>query len=129
MRCAVCGTEVNRPQRSDRRPACTVECRTILEHGHSRNGEPYDWGLSAMKRAAAAGATQIEYISQADVFVRDGWICYLCGEPTDQGVDALHPDSPTVDHVLALSIGGQHVRNNVATAHLRCNSSKQDRSL
>jgi len=35
--------------------------------------------------------------------------------------------SASLDHIFPLSLGGDHVRENVHAAHLRCNISKNNR--
>lgn len=78
------------------------------------------------RRAAKAGAT-IERFTHAEVFERDGWICQLCGDPTD--CTAIFPDplSPSLDHIVPLSRGGEHSRANTQCAHLSCNIQKGNR--
>jgi HNH endonuclease len=128
--CAVCGTLIMRPYASSRQPACSVECRRHLQLGHEPAGPgAYDWTSDAATRARQAGATVIEPFDRNEVFERDGWICYLCERPVDRMVSIFHGDSPTIDHVVPLSRGGEHSMRNAATTHLRCNSSKQDRVI
>lgn len=128
--CTVCGTHIARPVKSDRRPACSVACRTVLQYDHEPSvSAGYDWSDMAVIRARRLGATVIEPFDREAVFERDGWTCYLCGLPVQRGVSAFDPDSATVDHVVPLSRGGEHSVRNARTAHLRCNSAKQDRAL
>lgn len=124
--CVICGAIVMRQPRSDRRPTCSIACRTALEHGDTAIGGGYDWATAAMRRARLAGAHTIHHIERADVFERDGWTCYLCHRPLDPAADPYDPSSPTIDHVVPLSRGGQHVLDNVRTACLGCNSAKQE---
>ena len=128
--CTVCGTSIARPPSNVRRPACSVQCRAVIEFGHA-SGVPsgYDWNLYAVYRARLAGATVIEPFDRESVFDRDGWNCYLCHLPVDRQASAFDPHSATVDHVVPLSRGGEHSMRNARTAHLRCNSAKQDREL
>jgi 5-methylcytosine-specific restriction endonuclease McrA len=70
---------------------------------------------------------------------RDGLLCWLCGQWTDpddfdlvEGRDrrsavACGPTYPTLDHVVALSRGGDHVGDNVRLACHACNTRKGDR--
>lgn len=83
-----------------------------------------DWAEDAQRRARDAGATVIELIYRIDVFERDAWVCHLCGRPTEPMASIYDPASPTVDHVVSLSTGGQHTMSNVRCAHLLCNSVK-----
>jgi HNH endonuclease len=128
--CTVCGKPIARPASSVRRPACSVQCRAVIEFGHA-TGVPsgYDWKTFAARRARDAGATVVHPFDRETVFERDNWTCYLCSLPVLQGVSAFDPNSATVDHVIPLSRGGEHSVRNARTAHLRCNSAKQDRTL
>lgn len=75
------------------------------------------------RRARKAGAER-EAIRRQDVFDRDGWICQLCGRPTDRQSKAPQPNAPVVDHIVPLAVGGAHTFNNVQCAHFLCNSKK-----
>ncbi|WP_369851284.1 HNH endonuclease [Cryobacterium sp. Y82] len=51
-------------------------------------------------------------------------MCQICGAEVDQSI--LYPEgwSATLDHVVALSRGGNHTPENTVLAHLRCNLAK-----
>ncbi len=70
------------------------------------------------------GAATSEPIIPADIFIRDGWACGLCGEVVDPDLAYPDPMSKSLDHVLPLSRGGAHVESNVQLAHLSCNIRK-----
>jgi endogenous inhibitor of DNA gyrase (YacG/DUF329 family) len=128
--CAICGIQIMRPYSSNRRPACSVACRTQLQGGSATlRPSGYDWSVDAVHRARQAGATVIEPFGRDEIFRRDDWTCYLCKEPVNRKASPFHPDSPTIDHIMPLSKGGEHSKRNAATAHLRCNSIKQDRAV
>ncbi len=55
-----------------------------------------------------------------EIAERDGWRCHLCGRKVKRGAASL-------DHLIPISAGGEHVRSNVALAHHRCNSLRSDR--
>lgn len=55
-----------------------------------------------------------------DIFKRDNAKCHLCRKPV-----ARHDAS--MDHIIPLSLGGEHSLVNVALAHQSCNSSKNNR--
>lgn len=57
------------------------------------------------------------------LLVRDGNLCWLCGEPfTNHGDGA-----PTLDHVIPRSKGGVRANSNLRLAHRRCNHLRGDR--
>lgn len=63
----------------------------------------------------------IERFDPLEVYERDHWHCGICGQEVDPEV--LHPDamSASLDHVVPLSRGGDHTRDNSVLAHLICN--------
>lgn len=68
-----------------------------------------------------------EKISRLDVFERDNWTCHICRRKIDKTLRLPHPLAATLDHILPLCRGGQHVYSNVAAAHAYCNFTKSDR--
>lgn len=80
-------------------------------------------GKGHVSRAAFYGG-EYEYINSRTVFARDGWVCQLCQRPVDEGLPWPHTESASLDHVVPLSRGGDHVRTNVQLAHLGCNIAK-----
>jgi len=52
---------------------------------------------------------------------RDGWVCWLCGDPIDQALLPPHQKSGSADHVVALAKGGSDDDENLRAAHLGCN--------
>lgn len=70
-----------------------------------------------------------EVIADLEIFERDGWTCQLCGEPVLPFIKGLHPRQATLDHVVPVSRGGEHVASNLQLAHLGCNSAKRDRMV
>jgi hypothetical protein len=55
---------------------------------------------------------------------RDNWRCQLCHRKINRKLKWPHPMSPSLDHILPLSLGGKHEPENVQLAHIRCNSLK-----
>ncbi|MEU0359929.1 HNH endonuclease [Streptomyces cyaneofuscatus] len=77
--------------------------------GNPRNGRPYR-RLVASLRAA-------------------GGPCWLCGHNIDTSLDAKHPMSFTLDHLVPLSRGGDLLDPaNARAAHRRCNSARGNRA-
>lgn len=69
----------------------------------------------------------VEEIQRSEIFLADGYRCYLCGRMTDKTKSYPHPKAPTIDHIIPLAKGGLHERSNCRTACARCNWAKQDR--
>jgi 5-methylcytosine-specific restriction endonuclease McrA len=127
VECVICGASIERVVSAARRPTCSVPCRSVLSgHDGSRGG--YEWATDAMERARKAGAVTIERVERLAILERDAWFCYLCGRQCEPTASPFDPASATVDHVIALSAGGQHVLANLRTACLACNSSKRERT-
>lgn len=77
----------------------------------------------ALKR----GAAEAEAFSYVEVYERDGWVCGVCGGPVDPQLAWPDPMSVSLDHVVPLSKGGPHCRENAQCSHLVCNTRKGDR--
>lgn len=66
----------------------------------------------------------VERIDPREVYEACGWLCGLCKANVDPTVPHPDPLSASLDHIVPLAAGGQHTRDNVQLAHLRCNMSK-----
>lgn len=78
-------------------------------------------------RSAAYGVRYDPHVTLKNVMKRDGGLCKLCGKPvdtTDRRGNGLGYYYPTIDHIVPLSKGGEHVMSNVQLAHMICNSRK-----
>lgn len=53
-----------------------------------------------------------------DVLARDGWVCWLCGQP----------GATTADHVTPVAHGGSDDPTNLRAAHASCNSARGGRT-
>lgn len=115
--CADCGEWFKQRNGSRRCVPCSIEYNT------KRRSESHGRRL----RAEAAGDRSIHWLPLGE---RDGWKCHLCGckVPKVAGT-AKNMDGATVDHLVPLVQGGEHVWENVALAHRRCNLSRGDRGL
>jgi 5-methylcytosine-specific restriction endonuclease McrA len=64
-------------------------------------------------------------ISWRTVGERDSWICHLCLRKVPQRPGkAKSPKGATVDHLIPLARGGEHIWENVGLAHRDCNMSR-----
>lgn len=75
------------------------------------------------RRARLRGAF-VEVVIPALVFERDLYICQICGQPCPSMATVPQPDAPTVDHIVALSNGGEHSYANTQCLCFMCNSTK-----
>jgi 5-methylcytosine-specific restriction endonuclease McrA len=76
----------------------------------------------ARRKARMRSAMVVEKIVPLDIFERDGWLCYLCGNPADV-------TTATLDHIIPVSHGGHHSAANCRCAHYLCNSRKCDKTI
>lgn len=112
--CVTCGRTFSTTQ--PRAEACSRACN--------------DRSPKAKERAAKRrGAGNTSPFSTAEIAERDGWMCGICGGRIPKR--AKHPDgrSLSIDHIVPLSEGGDHVPSNVQVAHLKCNLSKGVRAV
>lgn len=110
--CYVCGALIQQKKLSFRRRFCSLRCRRRVTDVTS---------LGRRKISV------VEPIPIAYLIKRDCGICQICGRKVNLAVSGRHPDGPTTDHIVPISRGGQHVKENVQLAHNKCNASKRDR--
>jgi len=79
------------------------------------------WRRDGAKRKASY-RLQAELFDPVEIFERDKWVCGICELPVESALKWPHPLSASLDHIVALSLGGPHTRANTRLAHLRCNS-------
>lgn len=91
--------------------------------------------VCSMRRndAKRVGVDEVETITLREVWERDHGRCYLCGRKTDwndyrtvNGWRVTGPRYPSRDHVIALSNGGTHTRDNIRLACFECNANKNN---
>ena len=81
------------------------------------------------RRARQRGAYVVDDVSWRIVAKRDGRNCKGCGAHTTVPGVPLRPDDATMDHVIALSQGGDHSIANAQLLCADCNSLKRDGSM
>ena len=78
-------------------------------------------------RALKLGA-KIEDFKAKEVFIRDRYICQACGIKTRPDYkNPNHPKYPNLDHIIPLSVGGEHSRRNTQCLCHQCNMEKGNR--
>lgn len=105
---------------------CTSECQKRARRSRERVAGTRSSDIH--RHRARKYGRAYERIKPHEIFERDGWICQLCSKRVPKTRVAPHPLSPTLDHIIPMSLpGGDHVRANVQLAHFICNSRKGDR--
>lgn len=72
-------------------------------------------------RGRVGRSAVVEQFSTREIAERDGWRCHICGKKVPDRLYKSRPLDPTLDHLVPVSVGGDHVKANVALAHNRCN--------
>jgi 5-methylcytosine-specific restriction endonuclease McrA len=101
-------------------------------HREERRAAAKEWRLANPDKLYAQWArkrlkrnphdTVVQEVDRQAVYVRDGGICQLCGEP-------VSPGRMTMDHKTPLTRGGAHSLENLQLAHRSCNSRKGTRTM
>ena len=73
-------------------------------------------------RAKRAGSEVIERVDYGRVMRESDGNCALCGLP-------MEPQEMSLDHIIPLSMGGNHTYENVQVAHISCNAAKGGNEL
>lgn len=83
----------------------------VADHGSDHNGRRSSW---------------IARWARASIYERDNWTCQICLEPVTKTFQWL-PDSPTLDHIIPRSRGGDSSFENLRTACWSCNTRRGNR--
>jgi 5-methylcytosine-specific restriction endonuclease McrA len=69
-------------------------------------------------------------ITWQEIAIRDQWTCQLCGLPTPKELRGQKaPSAPEIDHIVPVSKGGSHTRDNLQLLCRRCNGRKGARTM
>jgi len=72
-------------------------------------------------------AVAVESVDPIKVFDRDGWRCQLCGKKTPKAKRGTYSrNAPELDHIMPLSLGGEHSYRNTQCLCRSCNGSKSN---
>lgn len=84
---------------------------------------------ASARRQAKKRNAFIENVSTKKLAKMQNWDCHLCGGKISKTAKWPHPDSLSLDHLIPLSLGGEHSYYNCVAAHLRCNFLKSNNAV
>ena len=73
------------------------------------------------RRARIRGNRVGEVFTRTEIGERDDWVCGICGGFVDKTLRLPDRKSPSLDHIIPVSLGGEHSRANCRISHLICN--------
>lgn len=120
------------------KPQCSIDgcerehtakgfCLMHWKVGRRHSGAKWAVCSSDSKARATLYGADYKRFDKRSVFERDGWLCQLCDLPVDQSAAFPHPNSPSLDHIIPISLGGSHSPDNTQCSHLLCNQRKGNR--
>jgi hypothetical protein len=74
-----------------------------------------------VRRARKRDSGEIDRFERSEIGERDGWVCGICHEPIDPTLCFPNQQSPSLDHIVPLALGGTHTRANSRITHWICN--------
>lgn len=87
-------------------------------------GKLFHTGMYNDRRRVVEADVPSEQVFRVRVFIRDRWVCQICGLKTDRRVNRTEAFAPVLDHIYPLVRGGSHTYENVQCAHRICNQWK-----
>lgn len=120
--CAECGRKfapvAPKKQGPRRQKFCSLSCAR-------RASRRLRGGGKTRERVRRAGGHYDGGVTPRRVCERDGWRCRLCGCRTPKRLrGTVDPRAPEVDHIVPISMGGDHSWDNVQCLCRRCNAEK-----
>lgn len=79
------------------------------------------------RRAQKKSSARADKVLAAAVFARDDWTCGICSAPVNPDLAYPDPMSVSLDHIVPLSLGGEHTEANTRCSHLVCNVRRGNR--
>lgn len=124
--CDMCGVDVE-GCRSYSRARC-ADCRLKAKRAGNQKAKR-KYGRNHRQRARHHGVGYVPVPVKA-LYERDGYRCQICMKRCLRNAryskldGRIHPRSPTIDHIVPMSCGGNHEPTNLQTACFECNSKK-----
>lgn len=121
--------QCSRPTPSRRnRPSLCKACAKDAKRESSRN-EKQKYGRNHRQRARHHGVRYVP-VPVKEIYERDNYTCQICSKKclpkamVSKATGKIHPRSPSIDHIVPMCRGGEHVEANLQTACFKCNSLK-----
>ena len=125
VECKNCGAVFETEYGDKRNSFCCRECSKHYNRRLRKNNLEYkeDRKEKNRKRDKLIAENYVESVNYDALHKRDCGICKICGLPVlDKGVDDYW--SGSIDHIVPLSLGGEHSMANCQLSHRICNSIK-----
>lgn len=121
--CPICGTAVK--QKGNKLKYCSRVCSIKAQADVYRRN-------TLTRRALRKTNGKVETINPKEIFDRDGWRCQLCGKKVSKKLYKIkgtkrYANAPSIDHIIPISRGGEHIKANVQCACYLCNCRKGNR--
>jgi len=112
--CKECGNLFTPEYGNKRRVFCSDEC--LHKQGRRKRRQ---------KERARLRSVKVDNVNAIEVFMRDGWRCQLCKRKLKSEDKGTYKDvAPELDHIIPLSMGGEHSYRNTQCVCRRCNIDK-----
>lgn len=131
--CKLCG-EFYVPRKAARpdQSFCSKSCKTAWQNGarppykrHAVVGLPRKRRNDRIRRQRRAETW--DGVTDAEIMERDRWRCGICRKAISRNLKWPHPKSPSIDHIVPISEGGEDTAGNKRAAHLGCNGGRCNR--
>ena len=118
--CVICGKQFDIKRSARQVWCCSMPCaQKRYKIFHTDKHREDESCRRARKRGSRNEKVDFTYICE-----RDSWKCQICGKKVDKLKKFPEPLSPSMDHIMPISLGGSHSKDNIQLVHLRCNLCK-----
>jgi 5-methylcytosine-specific restriction endonuclease McrA len=112
------------------RSTCSDECHDLFVLGSKREQRSRGKHVARVLQIRSQRLHgESARFKRVEIYERDRWVCKLCGKKVNKELPTSHPMGATLDHIVPVSQGGLHIKENVQLAHRMCNSRKGNRSI
>ena len=131
--------QITQSQPPSRRRYCTYKCKRRFNYQPDTDKSRQRYLNSAkgkvvrkrkeFKRRSAKKNAIVEFVDLQMIAQRDKYKCHICRKRVNMNLEYNNRYSATLDHLIPVSLGGDHTNANVRLAHRACNSRKGNRSV